>query len=221
MKNTPNASLIFLYVPIALAVLYRWGAPDPWSRVDSFSGAVLLGTILVAAEQIAFSRAVSSDDARGEALGMTFDPGLAKWGGLLGFLELGVFLEYGHWNLAPALEKPVLQYAGLILYSVALVWLRWVDATLVRNFNSDASRRRLLASGPFLYIRHPRYAGLIATRIAMALAMASVVGWACLAGWVWIIRRRVTREEPHLVRCFGEEYVEYAKRTWRVLPGVY
>ena len=43
MKNTPKASLILLYVPMALAALYRWSAPDPWSRVDSFSVAVLLG----------------------------------------------------------------------------------------------------------------------------------------------------------------------------------
>ena len=213
--------MIFLYVPMALAALYRWGAPDPWSRVDSFSVAVLLGTILVAAEQIAFSRSVWNDDAKGEALGMTFDPGLAKWGGLLGLAELRVFLEYGHWNLAPALENPIVQYAGVILYFAALVWLRWADATLARNFNSAAGRRLLLASGPFRYIRHPRYAGLIATRIAMALAMASVVGWVCFAGWAWVIRRRVIREEPHLVRYFGEEYVEYAKRTWRLVPGIY
>jgi protein-S-isoprenylcysteine O-methyltransferase Ste14 len=35
------------------------------------------------------------------------------------------------------------------------------------------------------------------------------------------IRHRIEREEPHLRELFGSAYDAYARRTARLLPGVY
>lgn len=138
-----------------------------------------------------------------------------------GIAELVVFLDYGHWHLAPALENKVLQSAGLSLYILTLLWLRWTDAALIRHFNDARAVREVITEGPFRYIRHPRYAALIASRIAFALVFASLPGWILAAGWVVAVRSRILREEPHLKDMFGPEYETYASKTARLLPGIY
>ena len=73
-----------------------------------------------------------------------------------------------------------------------------------------------MTDGPYHYIRHPRYAGLLATRLALPLLFGSVVAYLLLAAWIWMTRRRVRLEETHLITKFGEVYTSYAART----PGL-
>lgn len=214
--------LIFMLAYLALGVLclWQWGEPRAWSRIDFFTGIALVLSVLMGAEHLSFSRSIA-DEIKSEAFGTSYDPGMAGFVTTLGVLELIVFLDYGHWHLAPVLENKVLQSAGLILYITTLLWLRWTDAALIRHFNDARAAREVITEGPFRYIRHPRYAALIASRIAFALVFASLLGWILAAGWVVAVRRRILREEPHLEEMFGLEYETYASKTARLLPGIY
>ncbi len=211
--------LIFMLIYLALGVvcLWQWGEPRGWSRIDFFTGIALALSVLMGAEHLAFSRSIA-EEIKSEAFGTSYDPGMAGFVTTLGILEIVVFLDYGHWHLAPALENEVLQSAGLGLYIITLLWLRWTDTALIRHFN-DA--RGVITKGPFRHIRHPRYGALIASRIAFALAFASLPGWALAAGWVMAVHRRIVREEPHLKEIFGPEYEAYASKTARLIPGIY
>ncbi|HEY7545744.1 MAG TPA: isoprenylcysteine carboxylmethyltransferase family protein [Blastocatellia bacterium] len=214
--------LIFMLAYLALGVvcLWQWGEPRGWSRIDFFTGLALVISVLMGAEHLSFNRSIA-DEAKSEAFGTSYDPGMAGWVTMLGIAELVVFLDYGHWHLAPALESKVLQSAGLGLYIITLLWLRWVDSTLATHFSDARAAREVITEGPFRHIRHPRYAALIASRIAFALTFASLLGWILAAGWMVVVRRRIRLEEAHLEEMFGPEYEAYASKTARLIPGVY
>jgi len=140
------------------------------------------------------------------------------WIGVFGVAEITVFMDYGHWHLVPALEQPVLQAIGLGIYLFSALWLIWTDRFLSRQFERDLQTRNLLTDGPYRFVRHPRYAALIAARIAFALSLASILAWGFAIGWLWVNLERVRLEEAHLREIFGEDYERYAERTGRFFP---
>ncbi len=58
-------------------------------------------------------------------------------------------------------------------------------------------------------------------RIAFALTFASLAGWLLAPVWYVIILRRIRLEERHLRTVFGGAYDVYARRTARLIPGLY
>ncbi len=162
-----------------------------------------------------------SEEVSREFFGVNFHPQWAKWASILGVGELLVFLDYGQLRLAPILENSALQGVGLVLYVVAILWLMMVDAYLSQQFAIHMVTQSLMTTGPYRHLRHPRYSGLIATRIGFALMLASIVGWLFAAGWILLVLRRVKLEEARLVAIFGETYENYARHTARLVPGIY
>jgi protein-S-isoprenylcysteine O-methyltransferase Ste14 len=208
---------------LALVCLRQWGSADPWSRLDRFSGGFLaLFALLIIAQTLTFNRsALRAKEVAREALGLSYDPGLLRWGTLVGTAELTVILDYGHWHLVPALEQRSLQSIGLGLATLAAAWLIWTDIWLSRHFSSEAAARHLMSGGPYHFVRHPRYAGFVASKLASPLVFASVLGWLFLVIWATLLLRRMRREEAHLRELFGADYEAYAARTARLLPGIY
>lgn len=213
---------ISLYFVAALACLWQWDSPRPWTRIDIFSGGFLLISLIWAAGMMRFHRVIfRSPDLMREAAGTTYDPQMLLWINIFAVAELTVYLDYGHWHLVPQLENPLLQSVGLILYFCGAFWLIWTDNYLSRVFAGDLSERRLMTEGPYRFVRHPRYAALIASRIAFGLALASILAWFFFIGWLWVNLRRVRLEEAHLRKLYGAEYEAYASRTARLIPGIY
>ena len=173
-------------------------------------------------KQIQFKKSIlQSREVLREASGTNYDPSTVKWGSLQSLAELAVFLDYAHWHLVPSLEKPVLQEVGLGLSVLAIVWLLWADAILVKHFDRGLDNRELITHGPFRLVRHPRYVGLLGLKAGFALAFASVLGWISLAVAVALVRRRIRLEENHLRGVFGQTYESYMRRTARMFPGLY
>jgi protein-S-isoprenylcysteine O-methyltransferase Ste14 len=211
-----------VYLCAALALLRQWNSPQPWARLDVFSGGYLVLILFWLYDQHRWHKVVfRSKELLNEAAGMSYDPLLVRWSTVLALAELAVFRDYGHWRLAPWLEQPWLQWTGLALAAAGGVWLHWTDAHLVPHFAGDLSARRVITSGPYRFVRHPRYAGLLVSRLAFALTYASPLAWALGLVWAALVARRIPREEAHLRRLFGADYEAYAARTARLIPGVY
>ena len=82
--------------------------------------------------------------------------------------------------------------------------------------------QRVVDTGPYRMLRHPSYTGMLVTLVGVGIALDSwlSVAAAFLPALVAILRR--IREEEHvLLRELGEPYRAYARRTSRLVPGVW
>jgi protein-S-isoprenylcysteine O-methyltransferase Ste14 len=135
--------------------------------------------------------------------------------------DLAVFLDYGHWHLVPGLERRSAQAFGLVMYLGVVLWQKWADRYLHAAFASQALLPKLMRTGPFAYVRHPRYAGALAGKVAAAMLFASALGWLQAVLWSALLLRQVGLEEAHLRDLFGREYEDYSAHTARLIPGIY
>ena len=209
------------YLVLALACLIQWGMPSPWSRLDLFSGGYLALRALPVLPSFRRRRVRVSAECQRERWGSTAAPGWVKWAVVLTVADLGVFLDYGHWHLVPGLERRSAQAFGLLVYLGVAGWQKWTDRHLEAAFGGQTLRPRLTQSGPFGYVRHPRYAGTLAGKVAAALVFASVLGWLQVVLWSILLRRQIRMEEAHLRELFGREYAEYSQHTAKLIPGIY
>jgi protein-S-isoprenylcysteine O-methyltransferase Ste14 len=106
---------------------------------------------------------------------------------------------------------------------VAGTALRWyAAATLGRYFTVDVvaqASQPVVDVGPYRYIRHPAYAGLLLALIGFALALGN---WAGLLAMLLLLGSafgyRIAVEEAALLATLGEPYARYMRRTWRLIP---
>jgi len=202
-----------MYFALALACL---------RRLDVFAGGFLGLMSLSVIYELAFGLpTLRSPGALREAVGMAYDRATLAVLPLLSAGDFLVFLDYGHRHLTPALWEGVLQSVGLLLSLMAIAWLAWTDTRLARHFAEAPTVQRIMREGPFRYVRHPRYAGIVAVRVALALVFSSPVGWLLAIAWTIVLLRRIRLEERYLQQRFGSDYEAYAQHTPRLIPGVY
>ena len=106
---------------------------------------------------------------------------------------------------------------GLVLVFVSFF-------TLGRNYSSFVvihHDHRLVTRGIYSRIRHPIYLGVIVATVGMALCGTSAPGLLVASLLVPLFVFRMRYEEALLIEEFGDDYRRYAKRTHRLLPGVY
>jgi protein-S-isoprenylcysteine O-methyltransferase Ste14 len=89
------------------------------------------------------------------------------------------------------LESPRYQTLGLLLSLAGCAWLAWTDQFLLGHFSGDLNNRKIIMSGPYHSVRHPRYLALLSSRVAFALALASILAWVFCIFWLLAIRRRL------------------------------
>lgn len=210
------------YVVMALVCLRQGGTSHPWSRLDIFSGGFL--GLLIASAGIGLTlgrRLFDSSSGLRQAAGTAYDRATLVVAPALAAGDALLFLDYAHWHLAPGLERAPLQALGLALGAAAMAWIARTDAQLVQHFENPRSAHTLITTGPFRYVRHPRYAGILGVRAAYALTFASIVGWVLAAIWMAVLLRRIRLEEVHLSTQFGDNYARYAAHTSRLIPGLY
>ena len=78
----------------------------------------------------------------------------------------------------------------------------------------------LIRTGPYAWVRHPIYFGLLVALFGTALARARPLGFLAIALF-WLgfsIKSRM--EEEFMRTTFGERYVEYARDTGALIPKI-
>jgi protein-S-isoprenylcysteine O-methyltransferase Ste14 len=124
--------------------------------------------------------------------------------------------------------EPVALAASIfaIVASVGSVWLV-INAvkTLGKEWSLTArvvEGHKLATSGPYAYVRHPIYTGMLGMLVATGLAISH---WQALivALFVYVVGTiiRVRSEEKLLREAFGEQFENYARRVPALVPGLY
>ena len=115
--------------------------------------------------------------------------------------------------LLPDAATAALSFAGLCLVIAGKV-------VLGRSFGLVPANRGVVASGPYLLVRHPIYSGYLITHIGFLLAHPSVWNMVLLGVADAALIVRALYEERILVR--DERYREYCSRVgWHLVPGVF
>jgi protein-S-isoprenylcysteine O-methyltransferase Ste14 len=79
----------------------------------------------------------------------------------------------------------------------------------------------LVTSGPYRFIRHPSYLGLLIGSLGWVLAFRSSIGLLLAALNLIPLIARIRAEEALLQSEFGQAYENYRSTTSRLIPGIY
>jgi protein-S-isoprenylcysteine O-methyltransferase Ste14 len=125
-------------------------------------------------------------------------------------------------------SEPIAIAASVLAIAAAIssVWLIMMAVkTLGKEWSLTArlvEGHKLATSGPYAYVRHPIYTGMLGMLVATGLAISH---WAALLAALVIFFIgtiiRVRSEEKLLRDAFGEQFENYAQRVPAIVPGLY
>jgi protein-S-isoprenylcysteine O-methyltransferase Ste14 len=111
----------------------------------------------------------------------------------------------------------VLQGVGVFVGLWAIVSIRPRDLNILPDPRDGAM---LVRRGPYRYIRHPMYTGLLLATLPAVLAQPEtirVIAWLVLLADILI----KLRHEERLLQAAFDEYAAYQLETKRLIPYVY
>ena len=112
----------------------------------------------------------------------------------------------------------ILMWAGLALR----IWAVWVLGGAFRTTVEVHAGQRVVDRGPYRWVRHPSYSGLLLIAAGLGLATGNWLSLALLLVLPLLaLLRRIQVEETVLVSALGPPYVDYRKRTKRLIPGLW
>jgi protein-S-isoprenylcysteine O-methyltransferase Ste14 len=116
------------------------------------------------------------------------------------------------------LAGPIVMWAGLAVRVWAIVVLGQSFRTTVEV---DAGQR-VVDRGPYRWVRHPSYTGILLLMAGLSLVYGN---WPALAVLLvlpaGVLIHRIFVEEAVLTEVIGRPYTDYAARTKRLVPGVW
>jgi len=136
------------------------------------------------------------------------------------------FFLYGMVDAFPAalrrsLLPPDFQRAaaisGLLLALVGYALAIWAYCHLGRSFAILVSVRKVVLSGPYVYVRHPIYLGYVIELCGLLLANSSIAMLLLGAGFLMFLLWRARIEEEKLCEA-DEGYRQYLQRTGFLFP---
>ena len=118
-----------------------------------------------------------------------------------------------------------LRVAGVVVMWLGLALRAWAIVALGASFRTTVEvdpGQAVIARGPYRWIRHPSYAGLLVIVAGFGLAVGSWLSFAaCLVLPLPGIVRRIHVEEAELERVLGDDYRGYASGRARLIPRLW
>jgi protein-S-isoprenylcysteine O-methyltransferase Ste14 len=114
---------------------------------------------------------------------------------------------------------------GTAMFLAGFAMRRWSEMTLGRYFTfavMTSADQPVIASGPYRFVRHPGYTGVLLIVIGAGLVNGNWIG---LAGWTLLVLLpllyRIHVEEDALLTALGDRYRAYAAHHKRLLPLIW
>jgi protein-S-isoprenylcysteine O-methyltransferase Ste14 len=210
-----------LQAVLLLGVAGDWTWPQGWTylgEVLALSGATTIGLMLTDRELL--KARMSSPLKRNQrprdlAIIVVFLAAYIGW-----FVLIGLDHRF-MWTGVPLLVQ--ILGAVLIGLSMMLVWETFRANTFATTqVRVQAERAQTVVdSGPYRYIRHPMYAGMVLFVIGTALMLGSLWGLGATVVLFVLLGMRTLGEEQVLKQDLAG-YTDYMTRTpWRIVPGMW
>jgi protein-S-isoprenylcysteine O-methyltransferase len=114
---------------------------------------------------------------------------------------------------------------GIVLILVGLILRFWAVQALGRFFRTTVvvqDQHVLITNGPYKTLRNPSYTGGLITFLGFGIAVGNWMSILILfvSGIIPYVHR-IAIEDRALAAEFGDEYDEYRKKTWALIPYIW
>ncbi len=119
-------------------------------------------------------------------------------------------------------SSPILGVSGAVVFVAGLGLAIWARIHLGRNWGMPMTERaepELATSGPYRFVRHPIYSGLLLGVLGSALA-TNLVGLIIVAVLCAYFYYSATIEEKNLTATFPTQYPAYRAATKMLIPFI-
>jgi protein-S-isoprenylcysteine O-methyltransferase Ste14 len=125
------------------------------------------------------------------------------------------------WQLWPT-PQPLLVVA-LAIECAGIAFTIWARQALGKLWSGNVTLKeghRVVRSGPYRYVRHPIYSGILLALAGLVLAHGNLGSLLALPLILGGLRYKITVEERLLVRHFGDEYHDYRRHVRALIPFI-
>ena len=142
--------------------------------------------------------------------------------GIIGGLLIGWPGRAAGW-LAERLwpRSPTSWWIGVALLCAGLAFAVWARVVLGRNWSGSVTVKEgheLIRSGPYGYVRHPIYTGLITALLGTAVTIGMVRTFLGVALIIAAFLRKMRTEERFMRETFPDEYQRYSAEVPALVP---
>lgn len=141
---------------------------------------------------------------------------------LLGFLLIFRAGLGGGWlTRAVVPDNALLMAIGVAVTILGLLFTVWARFALGSNWSGTVTIKtdhQLIRRGPYRFIRHPIYTGILAALLATVITQRLVTGLLGFAIIFFALWRKAKREESFLSQEFGPAFDEHRRHTGMFLP---
>jgi protein-S-isoprenylcysteine O-methyltransferase Ste14 len=138
-------------------------------------------------------------------------------------------LLFAHWRLGPLdlrffPDEVRFAWAGIAITWVGVSVAIWARYCLGVYWSAGVTLKeghQLVSSGPYAYVRHPIYTGMLVGCIGAAMVVGEWRGILALILLLLAHSRKAMREESLLTKEFGEAYATYRRRTGFLFPKLW
>lgn len=130
-------------------------------------------------------------------------------------------VAYGWMRLRILPPDPWIENLGIAITAAGMLFAIWARAYLGRNWSGTVTIKvghQLVRSGPYRWVRHPIYSGLILAMIGTAINRGQLRGVVAVI-LLWIgFTMKLRIEERFMTTTFGPEYEVYSRNTGAIVP---
>jgi protein-S-isoprenylcysteine O-methyltransferase Ste14 len=119
-----------------------------------------------------------------------------------------------------AVHSMILEAIGAVLFACGIALAIWARVHLGSNWGMPTTQRaepELVTSGPYRFVRHPIYSGLLTAMLGTTL-VDNLLGLIVVAVLVAYFYYCGIVEERNLTATFPKAYPEYKSRTKMLIP---
>jgi protein-S-isoprenylcysteine O-methyltransferase Ste14 len=139
------------------------------------------------------------------------------------FVCVILLVHVGVFRGATVTADPLRAGFGLAVFALGLGFALWARVHIGRNWGAPMSQKdepELVTSGPYGWVRHPIYSGILAAGVGTAVAL----------DWKWLVAVALagayfvysaTVEESYLTKEFPDAYPTYMHSTKMLVPLIF
>lgn len=233
-NSTTRATVLIRITVFAIILVALWGFvsgqwthPMPWAFIAIY----LLVGLVIPAMAVPIDQDYLEDRTQVKEGVQKWDKPIVIVGSL--YVPLGLVLVAAldarlGWTASPKGVNPIplwTQAIAIVLSALGYLFSVWASAAnkfYARFVRIQKDRgHTVVSSGPYRYVRHPGYAGLILFLFASAPALGSL--WTLLPSGLFALALIVrTALEDRFLQEKLEGYKEYTRHTrYRLIPGIW